>query len=169
MAVPVAAIAKKAAEVLVSTKSGRKFLGYVIGIAIFLLLLPVIVILGLFGGLSVDNGVAIDESQIIATLSSKQQEEWQYQNEVLQTIAVTFKEQNLPDDIGKAQMIYLSAMLGKEKEVSGFYQKYAECFLDVTDGKTAYDNIESTFGITFSEKDIAYLDELYINKLEESL
>ena len=161
MAVPVAVIAKKAAEVLASSKSGRKFLGYVIGIAIFLLLLPVIVILGLFGSLSADNGVVINGSQIIASLSSEQQEARQYQNEVLKNIADTFKEQNLSHDIGKAQMIYFTALAGKEKEDSDFYQKYAECFLNVTGNKTVYDNIESSFGVVFSEKDISFLNELY--------
>ena len=51
-AITLAVIAKKAAELLASTKNGRKFIGYVIGIAIFIVLLPVIVLMGLFGGLS---------------------------------------------------------------------------------------------------------------------
>ena len=42
-------IAKKVLVALAGDKKGRKFLGYVIGIALFIVLLPVIAVYGLFG------------------------------------------------------------------------------------------------------------------------
>ena len=45
-------VALKVLQFLVGDKKGRKFLGYVIGIALFIVLLPVIAIYGLFGWLS---------------------------------------------------------------------------------------------------------------------
>ena len=49
MSVTVGTVLKKVAEVLVSSKSGRKFIGYTVGITLFLVLLPMIGIVGLFG------------------------------------------------------------------------------------------------------------------------
>jgi hypothetical protein len=159
VAAPIAAIAKKAAEAFLSSKKGRDFIGCVVGIAIFLLLLPVIVILGLFGCLSDGSVIAIDESQIVAAMSSEQQEEWNYQNEVLQGIADVFTEKELSDDIHIAQIIYLAILIGKEN--GDFYKKYTDCFLNTTDDTTVYDNIESAFGVAFSEEDINFLNQLY--------
>ena len=51
-AVTAAAVAKKAAAALASRKKGRSFLGYVIGIAAFILCLPILVVFALFGWLS---------------------------------------------------------------------------------------------------------------------
>ena len=51
-AVTAAAAAKKVAAALASRKKGRSFLGYVIGIAAFILCLPVLIVLALFGWLS---------------------------------------------------------------------------------------------------------------------
>ena len=51
---------KKIIEILVGDKKGRKFLGYVIGIALFIVLLPLIVVLGLFGWMS--NGLTVELS-----------------------------------------------------------------------------------------------------------
>lgn len=45
-------VALKVLQFLVGDKKGRKFLGYVIGIALFIVLLPVIAIYGLFGWMS---------------------------------------------------------------------------------------------------------------------
>ena len=45
----VAKVAKKVLAILAGDKNGRKFLGYVVGIALFIVLLPVIAVYGLFG------------------------------------------------------------------------------------------------------------------------
>jgi len=161
MAVPVAAIAKKAAEILAGSKNGRKFIGYTVGIVIFLLLLPVIVIFGMFGWMSGDGGMIIDQSQVIAAMPSEQQEEWRHQDEVLQSITDIFTEQGLVIQIRKAQAIYISALSGKEKDDEKFYSKYADCFAHATEETTVYDNIKSTFDVSFSEKDISDLNEIY--------
>ena len=48
-AVTVATVAKKVVEVLASNKKGRKFIGYVIGISVFILCIPIIVVFCVFG------------------------------------------------------------------------------------------------------------------------
>lgn len=62
VAVQLAAIAKKALEILASNEKGRRFLGYAVGIAIFIILLPLIALVGLFGWMSGESdkkGVAV--------------------------------------------------------------------------------------------------------------
>ena len=56
-----AAIGKKALLFLLGDKKGRKAVGYTIGIAVFLALLPLIIIVGLFHWLLDDGGAAMRE------------------------------------------------------------------------------------------------------------
>lgn len=56
-----AAIGKKALLLLLGDKKGRKAVGYTIGIAVFLALLPLIVVMGLFHWLCGDGGAAMRE------------------------------------------------------------------------------------------------------------
>ncbi len=74
MSVAVGTVLKKIAEAVVSSKKGRKAIGYTVGIVIFLLLLPMIVIAGLFGWMG-RNDVEIDRDEIISGLTPEQIEE----------------------------------------------------------------------------------------------
>lgn len=56
-----AAIGKKALLFLLGDKKGRKAVGYIIGIAVFLALLPLIIVMGLFHWLLGDGGAAMRE------------------------------------------------------------------------------------------------------------
>lgn len=56
-----AAIGKKALLFLLGDKKGRKTVGYTIGIAVFLALLPLIVVMELFHWLCGDGGAAMRE------------------------------------------------------------------------------------------------------------
>ena len=56
-----AAIGKKILLVLLGDKKGRKTVGYTIGIAVFLALLPLIIVMGLFHWLLGDGGAAMRE------------------------------------------------------------------------------------------------------------
>ena len=74
MSVAVGTVLKKIAEAVVSSKKGRKAIGYTVGIAAFLLLLPMIVIAGLFGWMG-RNDVEIDRDEIISGLTPEQIEQ----------------------------------------------------------------------------------------------
>ena len=65
-----AAIGKKALLFLLGDKKGRKAVGYTIGIAVFLALLPLIVVMGLFHWLLSDGGAAMREQVGEETASS---------------------------------------------------------------------------------------------------
>lgn len=57
----IAAIGKKALLFLLGDKKGRKAVGHTIGIAVFLALLPLIIVMGLFHWLLGDGGAAMRE------------------------------------------------------------------------------------------------------------
>lgn len=57
----IAAIGKKALLFLLGDKKGRKAVGYTIGIAVFLALLPLIIVMGLFHWLLGDGGTEMRE------------------------------------------------------------------------------------------------------------
>lgn len=74
MSVAVGTVLKKIAEAVAASKKGRKAIGYTVGIAIFLLLLPMIVVTGLFGWMGMSN-VEIDRDEIISGLTPEQIEQ----------------------------------------------------------------------------------------------
>ena len=71
MSVAVGTVLKKVAEAVAASKKGRKAIGYTVGIAIFLLLLPMIVVAGLFGWMS-RSDVEIDRDDIISGLTPEE-------------------------------------------------------------------------------------------------
>ena len=161
MAVSAAAIAKKAAEVLASSEKGRKFLGYVIGIAIFVLLLPAIVLDGLFGGISGMDSSFLQAEQIISALPAEQQEQIKSIEDACQQIAEVFSEKGLTEsDTKKAQEIYVGLLIGKEDDES-FYGNLAWCFENASEETSLYVNLASKFPISFTDKEKQYLDEKY--------
>ena len=74
MSVAVGTVLKKVAEAVASSKKGRKAIGYTIGITAFLLLLPMIVVTGLFGWMG-RSDVEIDRDEIISGLTPEQIEQ----------------------------------------------------------------------------------------------
>ena len=161
MSVTVGTILKKAAEVLVSSKSGRKFIGYIVGITLFLVLLPMIVIVGLFGWMAGDGGTMLDRDQIISQLPPEQLEQIDVIDTTCDTIVTTFKIYGLPvSDQRKAQAIYIDKLMGLESQ-DGFHESLADCFMNVTADVSVYDLISSTFLIAFSDEEVAQFDELY--------
>lgn len=77
-----AAIGKKVLLLLLGDKKGRKAMGYTIGIAVFLALLPLIIVMGLFHWLLGDGGAKIrkqvrKETKSAYTESVEQYKEWE--------------------------------------------------------------------------------------------
>ena len=161
MSVSVGTVLKKVAEVLVSSKSGRKFIGYTVGITLFLVLLPMIVIVGLFGWMAGDGGTMLDRDQIISQLPLDQQEQIDVIDTTCDTIVTTFKIYGLPvSDQRKAQAIYIDKLMGLESQ-DGFFDSLAGCFVNADVDVSVYDLIAGTFLVAFSEEEMAQLDELY--------
>ena len=144
-------VALKMLQFLVGDKKGRKFLGYVIGIALFIVLLPVIAIYGLFGWMSggeVAEIVGYDAIyQNLPTEIREQIDENEIQLDAIETV---FRENGLASgDISKAKLIYLSYLTDRFSE-GNFYQRLADCFLTVSQESDLLTNISSAFGIEFN-------------------
>ena len=71
MSVAVGTVLKKVAEAVAANKKGRKAIGYTIGITAFLLLLPMIVVAGLFGWMG-RSDVEIDHDRIVSGLTPEE-------------------------------------------------------------------------------------------------
>ena len=161
IAVSVATVIKKAAELLLTNKKGIKFVGYVIGIALFIILLPDIMLWGFFGWISGDGGTLIDRDMVISRLPIEQQEQIASIDTVCDTIVTVFKTYDLAiADQRKAQAIYISKLIGMESN-EGFYDDLADCFLFVSQGVSVYDLISERFLVAFDDKEIKSFDEMY--------
>ena len=158
----VAKVAKKVLEVLLGDKNGRKFLGYTIGIALFIVLLPLIVILGLFGWMAGDGGASLVNYDVIySQMPSEYREMIEEHQDELNLIEVTFLENGLStSDVSKAKTIYISCLIGKEAE-EGFYQTYAECFINQTEEVDFLTNIENAFSVAFTQEEREQFNSIY--------
>ena len=77
-----AAVGKKALLFLLGDKKGRKAVEYTVGIAVFLALLPLIIVMGLFHWLLGDGGAEMreqvrKEAESAYTESVEQYKEWE--------------------------------------------------------------------------------------------
>ena len=144
---------------LLGDEKGRKFLLYVVCMALVIVLLPLIAAIALFGSMS--GGVSVDYDMVYDNLPTEQRELLEQYDDELDMIADVFGENGLSrTEISQAQTIYISCLVGKESE-DGFYQTYADCFLNQTEDSDLLDNISSTFGVTFSEREREQFENLY--------
>lgn len=160
----VAAVAKKVLAMVVSDKKGRKFLGYVIGITIFIVLLPVIMLAGMFGWLSGGNEITLNKDDIYKNMPLAFHEQISKLNSVCEEISEEFAEKGMTvEQINLAQSIYMSCLVGKEESAT-FYDDLVRCFTEALDEKDIFDNVEKTFNVTFTERDIEQITEIFKKK-----
>ena len=155
-------VALKVLQFLVGDKKGRKFLGYVIGIALFIVLIPVIALYGLFGWMSTDDVVDIvGYDAIYENLPSDIQDQLTENEIQLQEIDAVFAENGLSDDeADQAKLIYLSYLTDRYSE-ENFYQTLADCFLTVSEESDLLTNISSAFGVEFTDADRNQFNEYF--------
>ena len=155
-------MALKVLEFLAGDKKGRKFLGYVIGIVLFIVLIPVIAIYGLFGWMGAgDVADIVGYDAVYENLPAEIRQQIDENENQLQIIESVFTENQLTeDDIGKAKLIYLSYLTDRYGE-ENFYQTLADCFLTVSEEADALTNISSAFGIEISDADRNQFNEYF--------
>lgn len=160
IAVTVSAIAKKVVELLATNEKGQRFLGYVLGIAAFSLILPVVVILGLFGWMQGDGSTVLSNG-IVSGLPEETVQELSQLDDVCKTIAVTFYSYGLSEgDIKKAQEIYLEYLVRYEV-TPDFYDALARCFIEANETVSLYDKIAVSFGADIAYEDRQMLDNRF--------
>ena len=157
----IVAIAKKVLVLLFGDKKGRKFLLYVAGIALFIICIPLITLLGLFGWMAGDSGSILNQDDILANIPNEQLVHLQTINHVCNTIATTFEDVGLEEsDRKKASAIYIGYLIGMETQ-DGFYEDLSNCFLNTTEDADVYDLVSQTFLVVISEDDQTKYDSLY--------
>lgn len=136
-------------------------MGYVIGIALFIVLLPLIAVYGLFGWMSGGSTEIINYDLLYSRLPTEQRELMEQHEEQLEQITLVFANNGLSEkDTSKAKTIYISCLIGKENE-EGFYQTYADCFLHAKENGDLLTHISSAFGVTFSDAERKQFENLY--------
>jgi hypothetical protein len=158
-AVTLSTVVKKAAEVLLSTDKGRKFLGYTVGITVFIVLLPLIALVGLFGFMS-GGDPPLNNDQIVAALSPEDKAFVQQIEDTESEIDLVFTERGLTEDSSaKAKALYMACLFGKESD--SFVADLAVCFETVSENSSVYDNISEKFSVSFSEGEQNSFDERF--------
>ena len=157
----IAAVAKKVLALLLGNKKGRKFLLYVVGIALFIVCIPLITLLGLFGWMAGDSGSILNQDDILANIPNEQLVQIQTIDQVSNTIVTTFEDAGLEEnDYKKATAIYMGYLVGLETQ-DGFYGNLSNCFLNTTEDADVYDLVSQTFLVVISEDDQTKFDSLY--------
>jgi hypothetical protein len=139
----IAKIAEKVLTILLGDKKGRKFLLYTICIALFIVCIPLITLLGMFGWMAGSDGSLFyqDENPFFP------QEELRAMYEVYDNISEVFEAKGLDvADQRKASSIYFS-YLSKSKQQDDVFERLAVCFLETTAEKDVYDLVSETFQV----------------------
>ena len=157
----IAAVAKKVLAYLLGDKKGRKFLLYTVCIALFIVCIPPIALLGLFGWMAGDSESILNQDDVLANIPNEQLVQMQTIDQVCNTIVTTFEDAGLEEnDHKKATAIYMGYLVGLETQ-DGFYENLSNCFLNTTEDANVYDLVSQTFFVVISEVDQAQYDELY--------
>ena len=150
IAITIGTVVKKALELLAVNDSGRKFLGYVLCIAVFLLLLPVIVVCGLFGWMANDGGTLLLREELLNNLPEE--------NAAVIENVFEIKGLSVTDE-RKAEAIYLTCLAGREDD-ENFYNDLADCFLYADAKNDVFDWITVVFGVEISEEDREMIEKI---------
>ena len=144
MAAPIIPILKKAAVAIVSDKKGRKWLlGVILGIT-FIILMPIIALLGIFSG-----GLELNLDGIYDKINEQQAK--------MEIVAQDIEDEMLNAgytqvEVQEAQTLYLFA-LHDEAEEDGFVLRLVGCFeADQTDEELVQ-NVNTEFGKEITTED----------------
>ena len=144
MAVPIIPILKKVAVAIVSDKKGRKWLlGVILGIT-FIILMPIIALLGIFSG-----GLDLNLDGIYDKIHEQQAK--------MEIVAQDIEDEMLnagytQQDVQEAQTLYIFA-LHDEAEEDGFVLRLVGCFeADQTDEELVQ-NVNTEFGKEITTED----------------
>ena len=157
--IAISTVVKKAAEALLNSKKGRKFLLYTVGIVLVIVLLPLIALVGLFGFFS-GSEFPLDQKQIMENLSAEDQAIIAEIDKYCEDIRTTFVKRGLTEsDAKKAVAIYLACLIGMEGDTLTI--NLAKCFEAASDTASVYDNVAAVFSVSFTEEEKEWMDKQY--------
>jgi len=142
-----AAALKKIAVAAATDKNTAKTIGGIVLGVIIVLVTPFLAIIAIF-----QSGAQLDFTALAAQTRNEQ---LAYFEQVMLAIEDEISAQGLQVEPIKAQVIYLCALQGRERE-EGFCADFIACFA----GNDAYAAIGEAFGVTFTEGDIKKIEQL---------
>ena len=148
MSAAAAAALKKLATAAATDKNVAKTIGGIALGIVLVLLTPILAIIAIFQG-----GAQVDLTALAAQSQNKQ---LAYFEQVMLAIEDEITAQGLQVDPIKAQIIYLCALQGKERD-KDFYVNFIGCFAGDQDAYTA---IGDAYGVTFTQEDIDKIEQL---------
>lgn len=142
-----AAAGKKLLVLMAGNKDGRRVLGYVIGIAVFICFLPLIAAVGLFGWISGGDAFGSEYKSFPQKLPEELVVQAERYDTVLSGIERAFNEECLSEeDIYTAKIVFLSYLTGREHEPE-FFVRLTACFSGEAPGETLSDRLAYMFNI----------------------
>jgi hypothetical protein len=161
----------KAVIAIATDKRTWKLIGATLGVLLFLCLLPALVLLAFLSGSSeIDKNEVMSQiniSAVVDSMSLEKKAELQNFDTVMRSISDEIKNQNADINPIKAQVIYLCALGGKEKESVTFYNDYISCYKNA-DENGVFDNITNKFGVVFTADEKEKIKKLYTKIIENN-
>ena len=146
-----AALKKIAIAAATDKKVGKAVLG-IIGAVIFILITPVLALLAIF-----QSGAQMD---LAAMMAQAQHEHTSYRLAYFEQVMLSIEDEIIAQDLQidplRAQIIYLCALQGRERE-DDFYTNYITLFAGEQD---IFEAISEAFGVAFTANDIEKIEQL---------
>lgn len=168
MSATVAAIAKKLAVMLATDKRTWKVVGIIVGMLLFIALMPAIVLLAMGNSLTSETAKTSDfGAAYVQNLTPEQQQKFSQIESDGKAIADELTALNFKKEIVKAQVIYMTYFDGVKKD-ENFFKNYCACFKNASDDKTLINMLNSKFGISIKYEDFmssyAVIENVSIDK-----
>ena len=146
MSAAVVAAVKKIAVYLAADKRTWKAAGWIIGITVTLVLLPVMILLAMGNQFSAADTSNIDYSQFMQSLSPEQKERFSQMEDDGKAIEKEMEKLGIKDMIVKAQMIYLTYFDDVHKD-EDFFAEYCSLFKE-NDNEKLIENLGSKYNLS---------------------
>ena len=168
MSATVAAIAKKIAVMLATDKRTWKVVGIIVGMLLFIALMPAIVLLAMGNSLSSGTTKTTDfGASYVQNLTPEQQQKFSQIESDGKAIADELTALNMKKEIVKAQVIYMTYFDGVQKD-ENFFKNYCACFKDASDDKALINVLNSKYGRNIKYEDFmssyAVIENVSIDK-----
>jgi len=151
MARPRRANAVTAAALILTNKNTLKIIGCIILGAVIVIVAPFVILWNVM-----DKSASLDwnspemQQQVIDNMTDEQRAKLAYFETVMASIEDEISVQGLAVDPVKAQVIYIYALNGREKDNENFYAEYISCFVGAADDEAVFTNITEKFGVAFT-------------------
>lgn len=146
MSAAVVAAVKKIAVYLAADKRTWKAAGWIIGITVTLVLLPVMILLAMGNQFSAADTSNIDYSQFMQSLSPEQKERFSKMEDDGKAIEKEMEKLGIKDMTVKAQMIYLTYFDDVQKDEK-FFAEYCSLFKE-NDNEKLIENLNNKYNLS---------------------